>query len=162
MRGSAPRCANNSLEGRRALEGINDIGIARQNPTPTAEDLIAGHKQLIFGGRIDPIHHQEFLGGDMRKLISAVAFATTLTGVGSASAQPYPSRPITMVTPFAAGGGTDTIARAMAERMKSSLGQPIIVEDVTGAGGTIAVGRVARAAPDGYTLSLGNTVSIAH
>jgi tripartite-type tricarboxylate transporter receptor subunit TctC len=95
----------------------------------------------------------------MRNLISAVAFATTLTGVGSASAQPYPSRPITMVTPFAAGGGTDTIARAMAERMKSSLGQPIIVEDVTGAGGTIAAGRVARAAPDGYTLSLGNNSS---
>jgi tripartite-type tricarboxylate transporter receptor subunit TctC len=95
----------------------------------------------------------------MRNLISAVAFATTLTGVGSASAQPYPSRPITMVTPFAAGGGTDTIARAMAERMKSSLGQPTIVEDVTGAGGTIAAGRVARAAPDGYTLSLGNNSS---
>jgi tripartite-type tricarboxylate transporter receptor subunit TctC len=73
-----------------------------------------------------------------------------------ARAQTYPSRPITIVVGFAAGGSTDTIARVMAERMKSSLGQPVIVEDVTGAGGTIAVGRVARAAPDGYTLSLGN------
>jgi tripartite-type tricarboxylate transporter receptor subunit TctC len=63
-------------------------------------------------------------------------------------AQTYPSRPDTMVAPFAAGGATDTIARIMAERMKSSLGQPVIVEDVTGALGTIAIGRVARAAPE--------------
>jgi len=70
-------------------------------------------------------------------------------------AQTYPSRPITIVVGFAAGGATDTIGRLIAERMKGSLGQPVIVEDVTGAGGTLAVGRVARAAPDGYTLSLG-------
>jgi tripartite-type tricarboxylate transporter receptor subunit TctC len=74
-------------------------------------------------------------------------------------AQTYPSRPITIVVPFAVGGATDVIARMMAERMKSSLGQPVIVEDVTGAAGTIAVGRVVRAAPDGYTLSLGNNSS---
>jgi tripartite-type tricarboxylate transporter receptor subunit TctC len=91
----------------------------------------------------------------MRNLISAIAFAASLASIGSATAQVYPSRPITMVVPYAAGGATDTIGRVMAERMKSSLGQPVIVEDVTGAGGTIAVGRVARAAPDGYTLSLG-------
>jgi tripartite-type tricarboxylate transporter receptor subunit TctC len=76
-----------------------------------------------------------------------------------ASAQVYPSRPITMVAPYAAGGANGTIGRVMAERMKSSLGQPVIVEDGTGAGGTIAVGRVARAAPDGYTLSLGTNGS---
>jgi len=64
-----------------------------------------------------------------------------------------------MVVPVAPGGATDVIGRMMAERMKSSLGQPVIVENVTGAGGTIAVGRVARAAPDGYTLSLGNNGS---
>jgi tripartite-type tricarboxylate transporter receptor subunit TctC len=64
-----------------------------------------------------------------------------------------------MVVGFAAGAATDTIRRVIAERMKSSLGQPVIVEDVTGAGGTIAAGRVARAAPDGYTLSLGNDTS---
>jgi tripartite-type tricarboxylate transporter receptor subunit TctC len=74
-------------------------------------------------------------------------------------AQTYPSRPITMVVGLAPGGSTDVIARMMAERMKSSLGQPVIVENVTGAGGTIAAGRVARAAPDGYTLSLGNNSS---
>jgi tripartite-type tricarboxylate transporter receptor subunit TctC len=95
----------------------------------------------------------------MRISIFAVAFAASAASVGSATAQVYPSRPITIVVPYAAGGATDTIARVMAERMKSSLGQPVVVEDVTGAGGTIAVGRVARAAPDGYTLSLGQNGS---
>jgi tripartite-type tricarboxylate transporter receptor subunit TctC len=64
-----------------------------------------------------------------------------------------------MVVPYAVGGATDTIGRVMAQRMKIPLGQPIIVENVTGAGGTIAVGRVVRAAPDGYTLSLGQNGS---
>ena len=77
----------------------------------------------------------------------------------NAWAQAYPSRPITIVVPYAAGGATDTIGRVMAERMKGSLGQPVIVEDVTCAGGTIAVGRVVRAAPDGYMLSLGHNGS---
>jgi tripartite-type tricarboxylate transporter receptor subunit TctC len=72
-----------------------------------------------------------------------------------AGAQPYPSRPITLVVPFAAGGPTDTLARIISERMRSSLGQPIIVENVGGAAGTIGVGRVARAAPDGYTVGIG-------
>jgi tripartite-type tricarboxylate transporter receptor subunit TctC len=73
-----------------------------------------------------------------------------------AGAQAYPSRPITMVVGFAAGGPTDTGARILAERMKASLGQPVIVENVTGANGSIGVGRVVRAAPDGYTLSIGD------
>jgi tripartite-type tricarboxylate transporter receptor subunit TctC len=64
-----------------------------------------------------------------------------------------------MVVPYVADGATDTIGHVMAERMKGSLGQPVIVEDVTGAGGTIAVGRVARAAPDGYTLGLGDIMA---
>jgi tripartite-type tricarboxylate transporter receptor subunit TctC len=76
-------------------------------------------------------------------------------GVGPASAQVYPARPITIVMPFPAGGPTDTIGRIVAERMRGSLGQPIVVENVTGASGSIAVGRVARSAPDGYTLSFG-------
>ena len=73
-----------------------------------------------------------------------------------AAAQSYPSRPIAMVVPFAAGGPTDTIARIVAERMTRSLGQTVVVENVTGAAGSIGVGRVARAAPDGYTLSIGH------
>jgi tripartite-type tricarboxylate transporter receptor subunit TctC len=82
-------------------------------------------------------------------LAFAAAFGTT------ANAQTYPTRPITMNVPFAAGGPTDTIARVIAQRMSASLGQSIIIENVTGADGTIGVGRVARAAPDGYMLSVG-------
>jgi tripartite-type tricarboxylate transporter receptor subunit TctC len=90
----------------------------------------------------------------MRTLLCAGALA--LQAIGSASAQTYPSRPLTMVVPFSAGGPTDTIGRIMAERMRGPLGQTVIVENVTGAAGTIGVGRVARAAPDGYTLSIGH------
>jgi tripartite-type tricarboxylate transporter receptor subunit TctC len=88
------------------------------------------------------------------KLASLCAFVAL--AVCSASAQPYPSRPISMVVPYPAGGPTDTLARILTERMRTSLGQPVIIENVSGAGGTIGVGRVARAAPDGYTLSIGH------
>ena len=74
----------------------------------------------------------------------------------TALAQAYPSRPITIVVPFPAGGSIDTVARVVGERMKASLHQPVIVENVTGAGGSIGVGRVAHAAPDGYTIGIGN------
>src|SRR5581483_8604314 len=73
-----------------------------------------------------------------------------------AAADDYPTRPITMVVPFSAGGPTDVIGRLMAQYMSPSLGQNVVVEDVTGAAGTIGVGRVAHAPPDGYTLSLGH------
>jgi tripartite-type tricarboxylate transporter receptor subunit TctC len=96
-----------------------------------------------------------FEGCDMRKLLLGVAIAAALHGAGSACAQTYPSRPITMIVPFAAGGPTDRIGRIVAEGMRASLGQPIVIEDVTGASGTLGVGRAARAAPDGYTLSMG-------
>ena len=83
--------------------------------------------------------------------------AALLAGlVGSAQAQPYPSRPITFVVPFAAGGPTDTLARILTERMRVPLGQTVIIENATGAAGSIGVGRVARAAPDGYTVSIGD------
>ncbi len=73
--------------------------------------------------------------------------------------QSYPTRPITIVVPFAPGGPTDTIARMLAQQMRISLGQAVVVENVTGANGSIAVGRVARAEPDGYTLSIGQTAT---
>jgi tripartite-type tricarboxylate transporter receptor subunit TctC len=73
-----------------------------------------------------------------------------------AGAQTYRSRPITIVVPVPPGGATDVIGRLLAERMKNSLGQPVIVENVSGGGMTIGVGRVAHAAPDGYTLGLGS------
>ncbi len=97
----------------------------------------------------------------MRKpIVTAAAFAAILAaavaaGIGHAAAQAFPSRPITMIVPLATGGSTDVIGRIVAEGMRATLGQPVIVENVTGAGGTLGVGRVARAAPDGYTISLG-------
>jgi tripartite-type tricarboxylate transporter receptor subunit TctC len=72
-----------------------------------------------------------------------------------ARAQTYPSRPITLVVPFPAGGSTDAVGRILAERMRVSLGQAVVIENVGGAGGSIGVGRVARATPDGYTLDIG-------
>jgi tripartite-type tricarboxylate transporter receptor subunit TctC len=73
-----------------------------------------------------------------------------------AAAQGFPSRPITVIVPFPAGGPTDTLARNLAEPMRISLGQPLVIENVGGAGGSIGVARVARAAPDGYTVGIGD------
>jgi tripartite-type tricarboxylate transporter receptor subunit TctC len=75
--------------------------------------------------------------------------------VRAAAADSYPSRPITMVVPFPPGGNVDVTGRVLAERMRASLGQPVIVENVAGANGSIGIGRVARARPDGYTIDLG-------
>src|SRR5215471_17412923 len=91
----------------------------------------------------------------MKKPIVA-AIVAALAFVAPASAQNYPSRPITIIVPFSAGGPTDALARILGERMRQSLGQPILVENVTGAGGTIGVARAVHAAPDGYTLSIGH------
>jgi tripartite-type tricarboxylate transporter receptor subunit TctC len=90
----------------------------------------------------------------MRRLVVAMAL-TALVGIACAHAQTYPSRQITLVVPFPPGGSTDVAARIMAERMRAPLGQPVIVENIGGAGGSIGVGRVARAAPDGYTFDIG-------
>lgn len=86
------------------------------------------------------------------KLIAAVVAALTLAG--TAGAQDYPSRQISMVVPFSAGGPTDTVARLVAEKMSGDLGQQIVVENVGGAGGTLGAGQVAKADPDGYTVLL--------
>jgi tripartite-type tricarboxylate transporter receptor subunit TctC len=89
----------------------------------------------------------------MRLVLSVVL--ATLAGLATAHAQVYPSRPITLIVPFPAGGSTDAVARVVAERMRASLGQAVVIENVGGAGGSIGVGRVARATPDGYTLDVG-------
>src|SRR3954469_13102050 len=95
---------------------------------------------------------------DMRAhhFIKAVAVALALWPV-AAQAQTYPSRPITMVVPFAAGGSFDVVGRIIAVRMGELLGQTVIVENVTGAGGIVGVNRVVSAAPDGYTLLMGTS-----
>lgn len=79
-----------------------------------------------------------------------------VTAAGPAFAQAYPSKPINLIVPFAAGGPTDLLARIMGERMSKELGQQIIIENVTGAAGTIAMAKLARSAPDGYTIGIGH------
>jgi tripartite-type tricarboxylate transporter receptor subunit TctC len=86
----------------------------------------------------------------------AATLALVLATSVSASADDYPKRPITMIVPFAAGGTSDVIARAVAEQMAVPLGQTIIIENVVGAGGSTALARAARSAPDGYTIAIGN------
>ena len=96
----------------------------------------------------------------MRRLMIAMAPAilaatAVAAGTAAAQAQTYPSRAITIVVPFPPGGSTDVVARIMAERMRPALGQPVVIENVGGAGGTIGVNRYARATPDGYTIGIG-------
>jgi tripartite-type tricarboxylate transporter receptor subunit TctC len=90
----------------------------------------------------------------MRKIILA-AIAVLAFG-GAAAAQNFPSRPITIIVPFSAGGPSDAMARILAERMKVSLGEQVLVENVTGAGGSVGVGRAVRSSADGYTISFGH------
>src|SRR5262245_30223579 len=90
----------------------------------------------------------------MRRFCAALTLLI-IAGNAGADAQSYPSRPITLVVPFPPGGSTDSAARIMAERMRVTLGQPIVIENIGGAGGSTGVGRVARAAPDGYTIDIG-------
>jgi tripartite-type tricarboxylate transporter receptor subunit TctC len=92
----------------------------------------------------------------MIRLLSVAACAVALQSAAPAAAQSYPSKPMTIIVPFTAGGPADTLARLLGERMKVSLGQPFVVENVTGAAGSIGVGRVVRAAPDGHTIGIGH------
>src|SRR5262245_16796877 len=90
-----------------------------------------------------------------RALLTAAVAATVLSSNTQTMAQGYPNRPITVVVPFPGGAVSDGVARTLAERMRVVLGQPTLVGTITGASGSLAVGRVARSAPDGYTLLLG-------
>ncbi|HEY0336979.1 MAG TPA: tripartite tricarboxylate transporter substrate-binding protein, partial [Burkholderiales bacterium] len=92
----------------------------------------------------------------MKIVVIASTFAVTCAFSSTLSAQSYPSKPITIVVPFSAGGPTDTLARIMGERMRKTLGQPLLVDNTTGAGGSIGVAKVVRSAPDGYMLSIGH------
>ena len=95
-----------------------------------------------------------------RRFLQLAAGAAALPAVSrTASAQAYPARALTMVVPFAAGGPTDVIGRVLADRMRTSLGQTVVVENTTGAGGTAGAGRLARSAPDGYTIGIGQNGS---
>ena len=92
----------------------------------------------------------------MRRLLIVAALATSLANIASASAQNFPTRPVTIVVPFAAGGPADAMARVIGDRMRAALGQQVIIENVAGAGGSTGIGRVVRAPPDGYTVSIGH------
>ena len=91
--------------------------------------------------------------------LSALAAAVVLAASAGAQAQSYPSKPVTVIVPFAAGGATDVLARFLGERLRAVLGQPIIIENVTGAGGSIGVNRLVRAGADGYTLEIGTSTT---
>jgi len=91
----------------------------------------------------------------MRRTVLAALVALLFAGV-NAFAEKFPTRPITIVVPFSAGGPSDAMARILAERMKTSLGEALLIENVTGAGGSIGVGRVVHSAPDGYTIGFGH------
>jgi tripartite-type tricarboxylate transporter receptor subunit TctC len=96
----------------------------------------------------------------MRKLLTVmVAVLSALASIGAASAQDYPTHPVTMIVPFPAGGATDTLARYLAEQMRPILGQSVIIENIGGAAGSIGVGRAVRSAADGYTLSIGTSTT---
>src|SRR5580704_17969533 len=96
----------------------------------------------------------------MTRLLTALAVAVMgLFASPEASAEDYPARAITMIVPFPAGGATDTLARYLGERMRAILGQPVIIENVGGAAGSLGVARAVRAAPDGYTLSIGTSTT---
>src|SRR5690349_86644 len=92
---------------------------------------------------------------------AGIALALTMLPASTqvARAQDYPSRPITLIVPLVAGGGADTVARILADRMKTTLGQPIVVENIPTGAGTVGVGRLAQAAPDGYTIGIGDQTS---
>ncbi len=91
----------------------------------------------------------------MRRRAAILAIAGTLVTSGTGTTETYPSHPVTIVVPFAAGGPMDVVARVLADGMRSPLGQPVVIENVVGAGGSIGTGRVARAAPDGFTIGYG-------
>src|ERR1051325_3992202 len=108
-----------------------------------------------------PLGGNESVGEDvMRRCFAAAIAAVIWLGCGSTGrTEDYPTRAITMIVPFPAGGATDTLARFLAEKMRAILGQPIIIENVGGAAGSLGVTRAARSPADGYTLSIGTSTT---
>jgi tripartite-type tricarboxylate transporter receptor subunit TctC len=133
------------------------ISGARSNKVKIADHLgvAAGELEYVPAIRHDVSWVVQLRRSEMNRAFFGSALATLLFA-GQAPAQPYPSRPVTFIVPYGAGGPVDTLARLLSEPMRTSLGQPVIVENVTGANGTIGVARAVRAAPDGYTVSIGN------
>ena len=112
------------------------------------------HDILLHGS------HWDAMNLPRRAFLHLAASAAALPAVSHiVTAEIYPSRPVTIIVPVPPGGVADPIARILADHLTVTLGQPVVIENVTGAGGSIGVGRAARAAPDGYTVSIGNWLS---
>jgi len=126
---------------------------AKAKTLTTSQSRRLDYSPVMLRGRAARVKATKF---GRRQFLHLAAGETALLALPHiAKAQTYPSRPITIVVPFSAGGSTDVIARIVAERMRGSLGQPVVIENVGGANGNIGVGRVAHAPPDGYTLGIG-------
>jgi tripartite-type tricarboxylate transporter receptor subunit TctC len=130
-------------EGRKSrVESLSKTG---RTPSRPVEAMLHRHLHRVKASKLP-----------RRQFLHLAAGAATLPVVShDARAQAYPTRPITMIVPSAAGGATDVVARILAERMRRLLEKPVIIENVSGANGSIGAGRVARAAPDGYTIIIG-------
>src|SRR5215831_8060056 len=138
-----PECCSHARCGVTKVKIADDLGVA------------VGELEYVRTIGHDVSWVVQLRRSGMNRAFFGSALATLLFA-GQAPAQPYPSRPVTFIVPYGAGGPVDTLARILSEPMRKSLGQPVIVENVTGASGTIGVARAVRAAPDGYTVSIGN------
>jgi tripartite-type tricarboxylate transporter receptor subunit TctC len=133
------------------IEQDDDSGMTKPRPTVVPRGVLS----LVRAKDADLRRKQ------MKKTLAAFVLAATLQSPADAPAQSWPSRPVTLVVPYAAGGPVDTIARIVSARMSEILGQQIVVENVGGAGGMTGAARVAKATPDGYTMLLSGSATLA-
>src|SRR5262249_35725760 len=139
----------------RSVREADRVGVIRWRATPTRRAARA--TLSLSGGGISAVPLRVLESAFLAVLALPVITALAAT----VAAADYPDRAITLVVPYAAGGGNDTMARTVAEKMGRTLGQQVVVENRGGAGGTIATRQVAKSAPDGYTLAIGGTGALA-
>jgi len=143
----------------RSVREADRVGVIRWRATPTRRAARA--TLSLSGGGISAVPLRVLESAFLAVLALPVITALACALAATAAAADYPDRAITLVVPYAAGGGNDTMARTVAEKMGRTLGQQVVVENRGGAGGTIATRQVAKSAPDGYTLVIGGTGTLA-